>query len=85
MIEIKDLLARFNKLLLSEDKKIECIRDIISKSIHLEIKKEDVKIKNNVIFLNIKPIYKSEVFLKQEEIFSQLKECFGARGPKEVR
>lgn len=85
MIEIKDLLTRFDNILLSEEIKIECIRDIISKSIHLEIKREDVKIKNNVIFLNIKPIYKSEVFLKEEEIFSQLKGSFGERAPKEVR
>jgi len=62
MIEIKDLLLKFNNFLLSEEVKKESIRKIISEIIKTQIKTEDIKIKNNTIYLNIKPTYKNEIF-----------------------
>jgi hypothetical protein len=85
MIEIKDLLSRFNNLLLGETGKMEAVRSAISSVINLEIKKEDIKIKNNIVYLNIKPIYKNEIFLKQDQIFSKLREILGEKTPEEIR
>ena len=51
MVEIKDLLARFNDLLLGERGKQEIIRNAISLAIKTEIKPEDIKIKNNICIL----------------------------------
>jgi hypothetical protein len=76
MIEIKDLLARFDNILLSEEGKKESIRHAVSEIIGTDIESKDIKIKNGVIYLNIKPIYKNEIFLKQEQIFLKLKESF---------
>jgi len=84
MIEIKDLLARFNNLLLSEEIKKRAIRDALQKIIGVEIKSEDIKIKNNIVYLNIKPIYKNEIFIKQEKIFLALKESLG-KAPESIR
>ncbi len=85
MIEIKDLLARFNNILLSEEGKKESIRNTISEIIKVEINSKDIKIKNNIIYLNIKPIYKNEVFLKQDQIFLKLKEIFNKRVSQKIR
>lgn len=85
MIEIKDLLARFNNILLSEEGKKEVVRSIISEVIGVQIKSDDVKIKNGTIYLNIKPIYKNEIFLKQEQILLKLKESFGKKTPQDIR
>lgn len=85
MIEIKDLLNRFNNILLSGEEKANIIRNIISTAIGLDIKKEDIKIKNNIIYLNIKPIYKNEILIKQEKIFKELKEAFGSKTPRDIR
>ena len=86
MIEVKDLLERFNSILLSEESKKESVRRAISEVLRTEINSEDVKIKNNVVYLNIKPIYKNEVFLKQEQIFKRLEELFlGKKPPRELR
>ncbi|MFA6520104.1 MAG: hypothetical protein WCT44_00680 [Candidatus Paceibacterota bacterium] len=85
MIEIKDLLSRFDKILISEEGKRETVRQVISEIIKIEIKKEEIKTKNGVIYLNIKPIYKNEVFMKQEEIFLKLKEVFGNKVPQNIR
>ncbi|MFA5932097.1 MAG: hypothetical protein WC793_01840 [Candidatus Paceibacterota bacterium] len=85
MIEIKDLLNRFNNILLKEGGKKEIIRNVISSVIKTEISSGDIEIKNNIIYLNIKPIYKNEVFLKQDQIFSKLQEAFGKKGPQNIR
>lgn len=85
MIGIKDLLSRFDNILLSEEAKKESIRKIISEIIGVRIKSKDIKIKNSVIYLNIKPIYKNEVFLKQEQILFRLKESLGKKTPKSIR
>lgn len=84
MIEIKDLLAKFNTILLSEEGKKETIRKIISETINLEIESKDIQIKNNIMYLNIKPIYKSEILIKQDQIFAKLKESFGKRTPSSL-
>ena len=85
MIEIKDLLVRFNNLLFSEEIKKASILEVINKIIGVEIKSEDVKIKNNIIYLNIKPIYKNEIFIKQDQIFLALKDSLGKKTPQEIR
>lgn len=85
MIEIKDLLTRFNKIILSEEGKRESIRSTISEIIKVEINSKDIKIKNNIIYLNIKPIYKNEIFIKQDKIFLKLKEIFDQRAPQKIR
>ncbi|MDR3519769.1 MAG: hypothetical protein P4L63_02700 [Candidatus Pacebacteria bacterium] len=85
MIEIKDLLGKFSKLLVSGEVKKGAIRDVLQKTIGIDIKSEDIKIKNNTIYLNIRPIYKNEIFLKQEKIFLALKESLGEKIPKDIR
>jgi len=85
MIEIKDLLVRFNNILLGEEGKKEIIKKTIYEVIGIEIKKQEIEIKNNIIYLNIKPIYKNEIFLKQNEIFLKLKEFLGKNFPKNLR
>jgi len=85
MIEIKDLLTKFNNLLFSEEIKKASIIEVIKKVVGVEIKSEDVKIKNNIIYLNIKPIYKNEIFLKQEQLFLALKDSLGKKTPEGIR
>jgi len=84
MIEITGLLLRFSNLLFSEEAKKNSIIDVLHQIVGLQIKPEDVKIKNNVIYLNIKPIYKNEVFLNKNKIFSKLKEKLGKKTPLDI-
>ncbi len=82
MIEIKDLLLRFGNILLKEEGKKDLIRTTISEIINYDIKSEDIKIKKGVIYLNIKPIYKNEIFMKQDEIFEKLKDLLDKKAPQ---
>ncbi|MBP9711609.1 MAG: hypothetical protein KBD55_01065 [Candidatus Pacebacteria bacterium] len=85
MIEIKDLLSRFRIILSSDDSKKESIISALNKTIKISLKKEDIKIKNNIIYLNIKPIYKNEILIKKEQIFTELKKSFGEKTPSDIR
>ncbi|MEI6280743.1 MAG: hypothetical protein WCP17_01955 [bacterium] len=85
MIEIKDLLNRFRDILFKEEDKKEIIRNIISKIIRTEINSKDIEIKKGIIYLNIKPIYKNEIFIKKEQIFLRLKEVLGEKTPQNIR
>ena len=85
MIEIKDLLGRWNNILLSEEVKTESIRSAIEEAIGVPIKKEDLKVKNNVIFLNARPIYKNDIFIKKDVILSNLEKVFGKKAPQNIR
>ncbi len=85
MIEIKDLLSKFTALLSVGEGRVDLIRNIISETIGVQIKKEEIKIKNNIIYLKIKPIYKNEILLKQDKILFKLKEAFKERTPRDIR
>ncbi|MCX6757495.1 MAG: hypothetical protein NTZ44_01255 [Candidatus Nomurabacteria bacterium] len=85
MIEIKDLLLHFKSSLLYEGLKKDSVRRIISEAIKVEIKQEDIEIKNSVIKLNIKPIYKNEIFLKRDLILEKLQQELGKKSPTELR
>ncbi len=85
MIEIKDLLLRFNNILISESVKKESIREIISEVVGVRLELKDIKIKNNIIYLDIKPIYKNEILIKKEIIDFKLKESLGKKAPGYIR
>jgi hypothetical protein len=84
MIEIKDLLLKFNNLLFSEEVKKNSIIDILNQVVGIQVRPEDIKIKNNIIYLNIKPIYKNEILLKKDKIFLKLKESLGKKTPQNI-
>jgi len=85
MVEIKDLLARFDKIIFSEQAHRETVRKVISEVIGVTIKPEDIKIKNNTVYLNIKPLYKNEIMIKQELIARKLSESLAGKYPKDIR
>ena len=85
MIEIKDLLLNFKNILVSEEIKKEIIVNAIKEATGLRIASEDVEMKNGVLRLDIKPIYKNEIFMKQDLILARLKEALGKKSPSELR
>ncbi len=85
MIEIKDLLLKFQNLLSLGEAQKDTIRSVISEAIGVQIKSEDITIKNGTIYLNIKPVYKNEILLKKEKIFNKLEELLGKKSPQGFR
>ncbi len=85
MIEIKDLLLKSHQAILSQGANKESVKNIISEAIGVPIKSEEIKIQNGIVYLHIKPIYKNEILLKKDEIFSKIKESLGKKSPKNFR
>lgn len=85
MVEIKDLLLNFKNILLSKELKKESIRKVISDTIGITINLDNIIIKNNVVYLNIKPIYKNEILIKKDQILSNLKDVLGKKIPSDFR
>lgn len=84
MIEIKDLLSKFEDILLNEGLKVQYIREAIFNNTGIKIDKENVKIQNNTIYLNIKPIYKNEIFLNKKKISKSIQEALGDKSQKSI-
>ncbi len=49
------------------------IIDIIKNELNVNIKSENILIKNNIIYIKTKPIIKSEVFIKKQKILELIK------------
>lgn len=81
MIEIKDILANISDVLLKADIRRETVRSVLSDVLGININHRDVEIKNNSIYLNIKPIYKNEILLKKDLIKEKLEKSLGERHP----
>lgn len=74
MIEIKDLLIKFNKLVDNEELKISIIREVIKDVLKIEIPKEKISFKNGILKLDINPLFKNEIFIHKDLILSKIKE-----------
>jgi len=85
MIEIKDLLGKVGDLILSGERSRDTVREVVSSVLKINIDKENIEIKNGVVYLHIKPIYKNEVLLKRDEIFSRFYELLGEKTPHDIR
>lgn len=84
MVELKSLLARFELILLDEEAKKEAIVTALKKVTGIDISKQSIEIRGGDVHLRVKPLYKSEIFLKKEEIMHELALALGQRSPKNI-
>lgn len=85
MIEIKDLLLNLDNILAKEEIKKVLVCEVLNKSINTSLTPKDVKIKGGTLFLNLKPIYKNEIYFKKDQIVSRLKETLGNKSPENFK
>lgn len=85
MIEIKDLISELEDILLKEESKILVLSNIINKITGIKINPKDIKVKNHAIYLNIKPLYRNEIFLKKDRILLELEKNLIRKIPKTLK
>lgn len=85
MIELRDLLSKWNNSLFSKEYQKEAIREAILSVVGVRIKNEDIEVKNNIIYLNIKPIYKNEILIKKDKIDTFLSNTLNTNKTQEIR
>lgn len=83
MFEIKELLLPFEKILNFNELKLDQIRLILIKHLGVNISKDKIELKNNKVFLKLKPIFKHQILLKKDKIISDLEKELGQKHPKE--
>ncbi len=72
MIELKDLLSRFDKILSSNTARKNIVAETIKEVAGLDVETKNINIKGDTIYLFIKPIYKNELLLKKDMFFREL-------------
>ncbi|MBP6060402.1 MAG: hypothetical protein KA515_00135 [Candidatus Pacebacteria bacterium] len=85
MIELRDLLSKWNNSLFSKEYQKEAIREAILSVVGVRIKNEDIEVKNNIIYLNIKPIYKNEILIKKDKIDAFFSNTLNTNKTQEIR
>lgn len=85
MIEIKDLLYKFKNILFLKEERKKIIIQIILEITKLKLKTEEIEVKNGILYLNIKSIYKNEIFIKQDKILLEFKKILNKKAPIEIR
>ena len=72
MIEVGDLLSKFENLLFSKRVQKSIIQESIKEVVRIEIPLDDIEIKGVNAHINTKPIYRSEIFLNKDKILNTI-------------
>jgi hypothetical protein len=74
MFNISDYLSKFKNITppdkFVKDELVAVVKDVIG----VEIKKDNIDVRNGTIFLSVDPIIKNEIFLKKAEVLESLRE-----------
>jgi len=85
MDNISIYLQKFSKIGLGDRELKENIILIIKNKLGFELKKEDIKIKDDIITINTTPITKNEIFINKEAILKEIKSKFGAEKTENIK
>ncbi len=72
MLNISKYLEKFKKDINKGEFLNESIVNTIKKYTEINIPKEDVDIRSNIIYIKISPSYKSKIFIYKESILSEI-------------
>lgn len=82
---LSSFLAKYKNLKPADDFKKETVKDIIFKIVGLEIDKKNISVVNQVIYLNISPKAKAEIYMNKNRIIKELSEILDKAAPKDIR
>jgi hypothetical protein len=71
MLNLSSLLEKFKHLKNPREEK-EKITSIISECLGFDIEIDSLELKNNIIYLNVSGLIKTELYMKKEQILSNL-------------
>jgi hypothetical protein len=71
--KISNFLEKFKKLIYQKEFIKDSVVNIISNEVSFKLKKDSIKIKNGVIYLEGSPILRNEVLMRKKNILSSIK------------
>ncbi len=72
MFNISKYLEKFKKNVDKGSFLNESIVNIIKKHTEIDILKEDIDIKSNIIYIKISPLYKNKIFIYKENVLEEI-------------
>lgn len=72
MDNLSGYLKKFKNLLSNEYVVREKVREVIVKSLGIDIAKEDIRIKHGVVYLKTRSIIKNEVFIRKSDLLKEI-------------
>ena len=79
MENISSFLQRFKALLSSAGARKQISLEAIKEFFNIDIDPEKVKIKNDVLFLDVSPAFKSALFLKKKDLLNTINQRVGSK------
>ncbi len=73
-MRLKNLLQEHNQILIKKGFLIDSVINCIIKNTNIPIKKEQCLIKDNVLYIKTKPLYKEKIILQKENLLDLLKD-----------
>lgn len=73
MFNISSFLSKISKNISDTDNTKKIISESIYKNTNIDIKPEDFTIKNNIVYIDLSPTYKSKIFINKNKIISDIK------------
>jgi len=85
VIPLSSLLERYRNLTPTDSLKKIAVLEVITNCFGIDLKKEDISIQNNIIYLKTSPKLKGEVFINKKKILESLGKILTNNTPKDIR
>ena len=82
---IESFLEKFKKLLKYDREIKKIIIEVVKNIIGVEVKEEDIKIQNKILYIKANPYIKNEIFIKKDLILERLKKSLKNKIIKDIR
>ena len=78
-------LNKFSNLTLPDDSLKRIFIELLAADYKIEIKRDQLSVKQKVLFINTSPIIKSEIFINKHKILNKLNNLLGSKAPHDIR
>ena len=85
MFNIQTFLERFKKITPPDAELRTHLSRAIKEVVGVDVAEVNIQIKNNIANLKIKPLYKSEIFIKKEKILAMMEKEIGKKILNDIR
>jgi len=85
MFNIDSFLEKFKNLTPPHKEVRRVVILVVKKNTNIQLEEEQILSHGNTVYLKIKPIYKTEIFLNKKKILEEIKDVLGLKAPQDIR
>ncbi|MFO0718604.1 MAG: hypothetical protein U0522_01060 [Candidatus Paceibacterota bacterium] len=79
MENVSFFLQKFKALLSSQGAKKQIAIEVIKEIFNIDIDPGKIKIKNDIVFIDVSPVFKNTLFLKKKDLLKTINERIGSK------